>query len=215
MKIFLVEDDTSLNEAITATFSSLGYKVTSFDDGKTAFDNIDKSYDLFMIDINLPNVNGMELVKQIKRVYKEANVFIMSADIDIQTILKAYDIGCIDYIKKPFDIREIIAKIKHTLKIPLGNVRFKNCPLSIYNKDKQVFVYNKKEIRLTAKELLLFEILLKNANNTVSNDQIEDYVWGESFRNGHVRQLVAKLRKKIACNIIENYNSNGYIINII
>jgi DNA-binding response OmpR family regulator len=215
MKIFLVEDDTSLNEAITATFSSLGYKVTSFDDGKTAFDNIDKSYDLFMIDINLPNVNGMELVKQIKKVYKDANVFIMSADIDIQTILKAYDMGCIDYIKKPFDIREIIAKIKHTLKIPLGNVKFKNCPLSTYNRDKQVFIYDKKEIRLTAKELLLFEILLKNANNTVSNDQIEDYVWGESFRNGHVRQLVAKLRKKISCNIIENYNSNGYIVNII
>lgn len=215
MKIFLVEDDTLLNEAITATFSSLGYKVTPFDDGKTAFDNIDKSYDLFIIDINLPNVNGMELVKQIKKVYKEANVFIMSADIDIQTIVKAYDLGCIDYIKKPFDIREIIAKIKHTLKIPLGNVRFKNCPLSMYNKDKQVFIYDKQEIRLTAKELLLFEILLKHANNTVSNEQIEDYVWGESFKNGHVRQLVAKLRKKISCNIIENYNSNGYVINTI
>lgn len=85
----------------------------------------------------------------------------------------------------------------------------------MYNKDKQVFIYDKQEIRLTAKELLLFEILLKHANNTVSNEQIEDYVWGESFKNGHVRQLVAKLRKKISCNIIENYNSNGYVINTI
>jgi DNA-binding response OmpR family regulator len=213
MKIFLVEDDILLNEAITSTFSSLGYEVTSFDDGKKAFENIDKAYDLFMIDINLPNVNGIELVKQIKKVYSEANVFIMSADIDIQTILKAYDIGCIDYIKKPFDVREIIAKIKHTLKIPLGNIKFKNCSQSFYNRDKKVIVYEKKEIRLTAKELLLIDILLKNANHIVSNDQIEDYVWGESFKNGHVRQLVAKIRRKISCHIIENHNSNGYTIN--
>lgn len=101
MKIFLVEDDVLLNEAITVTFSSIGYQVTSFDDGKTAFENIDKSYDLFIIDINLPNINGIELVKQIKRVYKDANVFIMSADLHIQTIVKAYYIGRIDYIKKP------------------------------------------------------------------------------------------------------------------
>ncbi len=212
MKIFLVEDDVLLNEAITMTFSSLGYSVTSFDDGKTAFENIDKTYDLFIVDINLPNVNGIELVKEIKKIYKEANIFIMSADIDIQTIIKAYDIGCIDYIKKPFDIREIIAKIKHTLKIPIGNVKFKNCELSFYNRDKQVFVYGDEEIRLTNKELLLLEILIKNANNIVSNEQIEDYVWGESFKNGHVRQLVAKLRKKIPCNIIENHSSNGYIV---
>ena len=212
MKIFLVEDDILLNEAITNTFSSLGYKVTSFDDGKTAFENIDKSYDLFIVDINLPNVNGIELVKQIKKVYSESNVFIMSADIDIQTILKAYDMGCIDYIKKPFDVREIIAKIKHTLKIPLGNIKFKNCPQAFFNRDKQVFVHEKKEIKLTAKELALVEILLKNANHTVSNTQIEDYVWGESFRNGHVRQLVAKIRKKLPCDIIENHNSNGYTI---
>ncbi len=215
MKIFLVEDDVLLNEAIAVTFSSLGYNVTSFDDGKTAFDNINKSYDLFMIDINLPNVNGIELVKQIKRINKDANVFIMSADLDIQTILKAYDIGCIDYIKKPFDIREIIAKIKHTLKIPLGNIRFVNCPLAIYNRDKKIFIYDGKEIRLTGKELLLFELLLKNANNIVSHDQIEEYVWDESFKNGHVRQLVAKLRRKISFNIIETYSSNGYIVNII
>ena len=215
MKIFLVEDDASLNEAITVTFSSIGYQVTTFDDGKTAFENIDKSYDLFMIDINLPNVNGIELVKQIKRVYSEANIFIMSADLDIQTILKAYDIGCADYIKKPFDIREIIAKIRHTLKIPLGKIRFKHCPYSIYDRDRQVFIYHDKEIRLTTKELLLLEILVKNANNTVSNEQIEDYVWGAIYKNGHVRQLVAKVRRKITCNIIENHNSTGYIIHTV
>lgn len=58
----------------------------------------------------------------------------------------------------------------------------------MYNRDKQVFIYDKKEIRLTNKELLLLEILIKNANNTVPNDQIEDYVWGETFKNRYVRQ---------------------------
>jgi DNA-binding response OmpR family regulator len=215
MKIFLVEDDTLLNEAIATTFSSIGYQVTTFSDGKVAFENINKSYDLFMIDINLPHVNGIELVKQIKKIDKDANIFIMSADLDIKTIVKAYDIGCADYIKKPFDIREIIAKIKHTLKLPIGIVKFKNCLDSAYNTEKKVFIHKGQEIRLTAKELRLLEMLIKNANNTVSNEQIEDHVWGETFKNGHVRQLVAKLRKKISCNIIENHNSTGYIISTV
>jgi DNA-binding response OmpR family regulator len=133
MKIFIVEDDIKLNEAIFITFSSLGYEVTTYSDGKDAFENLDDSYDLYMVDINLPNVNGIELVKQIKKINKEANIFIMSADINIETIIKAYDIGCTDYIKKPFDIREIIAKIKHTLSVVPQNIKIREC--GEYNKE--------------------------------------------------------------------------------
>lgn len=212
MKIFIVEDDIKLNEAILNTFSSLGYEVTSFNDGKDAFENIDNSYDLYMIDINLPNVNGIELVKHIKKIQKDANIFIMSADINIETIIKAYDIGCTDYIKKPFDIREIIAKIKHTLEVVPHNIKIRDC--GEYNKDERIFtcLTSNQEIKLTIKEAALLEVLLKNANKTVSNEKIESHVWGESLRNNHVRQLVSKLRNKIPCDFIENHTSNGYRI---
>jgi DNA-binding response OmpR family regulator len=212
MKIFIVEDDIKLNEAIFITFSSLGYEVTTYSDGKDAFENLDDSYDLYMVDINLPNVNGIELVKQIKKINKEANIFIMSADINIETIIKAYDIGCTDYIKKPFDIREIIAKIKHTLSVVPQNIKIRDC--GEYNKEERIFIVAQtaQEVKLTLKEAALLEVLLKSANKTVSNEKIESHVWGESIKNNHVRQLVSKLRNKIPCDFIENHTSNGYRI---
>lgn len=210
MKIFLVEDDINLNSAIETTFINLGYDVTPFHDGQDAFDNISKEYDLFIVDINLPNINGIELVKKIKKSHTNANVFIISADLNIETIIKAYDLGCMDYIKKPFDIREIIAKIEHTLKVQPASVKFKNCPHAEYDMEQKMFLYKKMEIKITQKESLLLKVLINNANQHVNNEQIEDYIWGESYKNGHVRQLVAKLRKKLPCDIIENHTLNGY-----
>jgi DNA-binding response OmpR family regulator len=209
MKIFLVEDDQNLNKAIELTFSNIGFEVTSFDDGREAFENISKGYDLFIVDINLPNVNGIELVKKIKTMNKDANVFIISAEIDIDIIVKAYDLGAADYIKKPFDIREILAKIEYTLTLPPDNIKFKNCS-GEYKLKEAIFFHRNKEIRLTQKEARLLEILVKNANVAVSNEDIEKYVWDDESKTGHVRQLVAKLRKKLPCSIIENHTLNGY-----
>ena len=208
MKIFIVEDDIYLNEAIVSVFSKINYDVTSFNDGKEAFENINNSYDLYMIDINLPNVNGIELVKQIKLINKSANIFIMSADVNIDTIVNAYDIGCTDYIKKPFDIREVIAKIENTLSLIPLNTIFNNG--AEYNKVDRTFTLNDDVIKLTNKEALLLDILIENDGQSVTNDKIENYVWGETFKNGHVRQLVSKLRSKIPCKFIENHTSNGY-----
>lgn len=212
MKIFLVEDDISLNDAIVNTFSSIKYDVTTYSDGKDAFENLDDSYDLYMVDINLPNVNGIELVKQIKYIKKDANVFIMSGNINIETIVNAYDIGCTDYIKKPFDIREVIAKIEHTLKLIPNNIKFPNC--GEYNRVERIFITKENTYKLTNKEALLLDVLIKNSGKTVSNQKIENYVWGETFKSGHVRQLVSKLKSKIPCDFIENHTSNGYKISV-
>ena len=213
MKIFLVEDDKFLNEALVDTFSKIDYEVISYNDGKKAFANIDNTFDLYMIDINLPHINGFELLKQIKFINKNANIFIMSADTNIETILEAYNIGCKDFIKKPFDVREIIAKIEHTLNIVPHNVILKGCGEYI-RVDKLFIKDDKKVLKLTTKETLLLDILIKNNDRTTSNKEIEDYVWGDTFKNGHVRQLVAKLRKKIPCDFIENHNSSGYKISV-
>ncbi len=212
MKIFLVEDDTNLNETIVRIFSELNYDVTTFKDGKEAFENLEDKYDLYLIDINLPNVNGMELVKQIKFLNKNANIFVVSADINIETIVKAYDLGCIDYIKKPFDIREIISKIKHTLNVVPNNIKFEDC--GEYNSKERLFIKSSETIKLTNKEALLLDILIKYSGQIVSNEQIEAYVWCEPFKNGHVRQLVSKLKHKIKCDLIENHSSNGYKLSV-
>ena len=210
MKIFLVEDDHELNKSITSTFNALGYKVATYMDGKEAFDNINMDYDIFLIDINLPNINGLELVKQIKKINIDAKIFIMSADINIDTIVYAYDLGCDDYIKKPFDIREIHAKINAAYSKSSQTIHLSD--YCTYNPIKKELVYKDESIRITNKESLLLDVLAKNIGKVVTAEHIEHRVWGELAGNTHVRQLVSKLRKSIPCDIIKNHVANGYLI---
>jgi len=213
MKIFLVEDDELLNDIIVTTLEGINYEVSSFNDGKKALDNIHAGYDLYLLDINLPHVNGLELLKKIKSVNSEANIFILSADIDIKTVLSAYNTGCNDFIKKPFDIREVVAKIKNSLKeepveVPLVHN-------GMYYKNEKIITFGSKTVKLTKKEVLLMDILIKYRGKNVNNAQIEAYVWGENNLGGYVRQLVSKIRSKLPYkDVIENHTSSGYKIHL-
>lgn len=210
MKVFLVEDDQILNEAVSSALEGLGFEVDSYLDGQSAFDNISNKYQVFLIDINLPHINGLELVKRVKKYNNDAKVFILSADINIDTITQAYDIGVDDYLKKPFDVRELLAKLDIVKKEDGQKIKlYKNCE---YDLEKQVFYYNSKDIKLTKKESALLHILVSNIGQTVENDKIERYVWEEDMGSGYVRQLVAKLRKKLPYDIIQNHAGNGYRI---
>ena len=211
MNIFLVEDDHTLNKMITSTLEeALGYNVTTFSDGKKAFENINDTFDIYLIDINIPNINGLELIRQIKLLNIESKIFIISGDTNIETIVKAYDLGCDDYIKKPFDIREIVAKIHHSLSQSAQIIRL--CDECTYDPTTSSIYYRNSEVLLTNKETLLLDILIKNIGKTVANDEIEPYVWGETVGNGYTRQLISKLRKSLPCKIILNHASNGYRI---
>jgi DNA-binding response OmpR family regulator len=213
MKIFLVEDDVILNDIIVTTFQSYKYDITSFNDGKIALDNISTKYDLYLLDINLPNVNGLEILKKIKETKLDALIFIVSADINIETILNAYDIGCTDFIKKPFDIREVVAKVQkaienHTIIIPLAHK-------GIYNVNEKYMLFGKKRIKLTNKEVKLIEILLEYKGKLVSTDIIDSYVWKTDESTGHIRQLVSKINTKLPYkDIIENHTLYGYRLNV-
>ena len=212
MKIFLVEDNEELNFFITDTFKKIGYDVLSCigDDSKKAFELVDEFFDLYIIDINLPSINGLELVKKIKSNRKDAKIFIISGDDNIDTILNAYDLGCDDYIKKPFDLREIIAKVNLAFQKKLvDKVKITNdC---YFNTKKKTVYYNDEIIILTNKESILLNQLVSNMGHIVPNEVIEEAVWGKEFSNGHVRQLVSKLKRTLPCgDLIQNHSSNGY-----
>ncbi len=210
MKIFLVEDDKELNKIVTKTLELTGYKVFSFTDGIKAFENISADFDIFLIDIGLPNMGGLELIKQIKLIDSNNKIFVISGCIDIDTIIKAYDLGCDDYIKKPFDVREVLLKINRELLQSSQIIHLsKEC---IYNPVKKLLFHKDKMVMLTKKETLLLYILINNIGKTVYTEHIEDYVWGETVGNGYVRQLISKLRKSVPCDIIRNHVSKGYRI---
>ncbi len=212
MKIFLVEDNAELNFFITDTFKKLDFSVISCigDDSERAFELVEGFFDLYIVDINLPSVNGLELVKTIRLNNQNAKIFIISGDDNIETILKAYDLGCDDYIKKPFDLREVIAKINIMFHKKLNN-QIKLTNECYYDFNQKAVFHNGVMIVLTKKESILLDILVSNIGEIISNSEIEMAVWGEEFSNGHVRQLVSKLKKALPCkDIIQNHSSNGY-----
>ncbi len=210
MKIFLLEDDYSLNEAIKEIIELENHSVKNFYDGQTAFDNISNNFDLYILDINIPNINGLEILKNIKNINPKTKVIIISANININLIKEAYNLGCDDYIKKPFDIEELLLKIhRYENKSKLIDLE-KNIIFNLFS--RELFV-NNKVVELTKNEKNLLFLLVENLGKKISYEQIEYFVYENNIKSSDaIRSLVKRLRKKIPKDIILNSLDQGYYI---
>lgn len=210
MKIMLVEDDYVLNKVITKCLNKDNNIVDSFLNGLDAYNSLNNEYDLFIIDIDVPDVNGLELLQKIKDTFTNTYTIMISATIDIDMIEKAYKIGCDDYIKKPFDIKEIelklqlISKKNHSNHKILDNVYFNN--------DTSEIIWENNNIKLTNKESKLIYLLLSNRGKIISSDMIKDVIWEYEEVTNQVRQLVSRVNKKLPNQIISNKPGLGYVI---
>ena len=115
MKILLLEDNQKLNEAITKRLKLKNYTVESFMDGAKAYERITEGFSCFILDINVPNVDGINILKKIREYYDVIPVIIISASVELDVIKQSYDFGCNDYLKKPFFIDELEIKIEKLL----------------------------------------------------------------------------------------------------
>jgi DNA-binding response OmpR family regulator len=211
VKIFLLEDDYSLNEAIYQILDLNNHIVDRFYNGEDAYENLNNIYDLYILDINVPDIDGLTILEKIKEFDNNKKVIIMSADNSIETISNAYNKGCIDFIKKPFHIKELELKIKmyedeDKTKIKLMDTIYFDTQNNILIKDNVI-------IELTKKEQLLLSILIDNKNKVTSFDKIFHYVYNDIISNDSLRSLVKRLRKKLFLEVIESVLGLGYKIN--
>lgn len=210
MKIFLLEDDYLLNKAINQYLTAKDFKVTSFFNGAEAIKAITDDYDLMILDIDIPQLNGITVMEEIRNLYPKKPVIMISATIDIDMISKAYEKGCNDYMKKPFDIRELELKIRAFTNTNTPSIMISQGLEYFFT--NQRLIYYKREIALTPMEKKLFHILIENKGRTVALEVLERGIWGMNGDTIHLRQLVARLRKKLPDNTIENRTGNGYYI---
>lgn len=210
MKIFLLEDDYLLNKSITQYLTAKGFKVTAYYNGSEAIQAIADDFDLMILDIDIPQLSGITVMEEIRKLYPAKPIIMISATIDIDMISKAYEKGCNDYMKKPFDIRELELKIRTYQKKSVDTVAILE-GLEYVISDQRL-VYLSKEIPLTPKEKKLFHILVENKGKTVSLELLERAIWGMNGDAMHLRQLVARLRKKLPQNSIQNRTGSGYCI---
>ncbi len=208
LRVLLVEDDLQLAKIVKKILISKGFFVVLRDDGIFALEEIKNNlFDLYLIDINIPGINGLELVKYVRNLYNESFIVMITANIDEYYFEKAYSYGCDDYIKKPFHIKELEVRINHLLnkkeKIVFDEYEFKF--------DEDELFKNNKRINLRKKEKRLLHILLKNINKTVSSERIIEYVWeGEQKESYPLRQLVNEIRKRFDKNYIKTVVGIGY-----
>mgnify|MGYP002397282924 FL=1 len=188
--------------------------VESFTDGQEVLDNINSTYDLLILDINVPTKDGFTILQELntKKVYIPT-IFI-SALIDIEDISKAYELGAREYLKKPFHLEELAIKINLILKKEQNNtshIRFSEN--YSYSKDNQTLYFNGEPQSLTKKQLEIIHILALNINMIVDFERFRIDIWdGENIDNPTIRAEISRLKKALKEDFIKNIRGLGYKI---
>ena len=214
MKILLLEDELLLNNAISEYLRNIGHMVESFQDGQDVLDNIDSSFDLLILDINVPTVDGFGVLAYLNSKKIHIPTIFISALVDIEDITKAYNLGCREYIKKPFHLGERGIKINQILKKEQNNtshIRFSEN--YSYSKDKQTLYFNGEPQNLTKKQLEIIHILALNINMIVDFERFRVDVWdAENIDNPTIRAEISRLKKALKEDFIKNIRGLGYKI---
>src|SRR6056297_262464 len=216
-KVYLVEDDKSLNKILTSYLQNEDWAVKSFQNGLSAKNAIDEKPDIWILDIMLPDIDGFELIDIIKEKYPDKPVIFISArDQDLDRIT-GLEKGSDDYIAKPFSPRELVIRIKKIFKRIYGDQEEKqDIQYGNYIVDVQSRVVktkdNKEVIDLTSREFDLLIFFLKNISHALTREQILNNVWGRDYFGSDrvVDDLIRRLRKKLPDLKIETIYGHGY-----
>jgi DNA-binding response OmpR family regulator len=212
MKILLLEDEMMLNNAIKEYLSSIGHLVTSFTDGQDVLDNVDTSYDLLILDVNVPTINGFDILDTLNKKNTFVPTIFITALIDIEDITKAYDLGCREYIKKPFHLEELGIKINQILKKDKQSTsHMKLSENYSYSKTDKILYFNNEAQNLTKKQLEIIHILALNINMIVDFERFRVDVWdAEDIDNPTIRAEISRLKKALKEDFIKNIRGLGY-----
>ena len=213
MKILLLEDNKRLSNLIIEALEEKNYKVDWFEDGKIALESIYNGYDCFILDINVPGLDGLTLLKELRTMNSSTPAIIISANVELETIKDAYIKGCDEYIKKPFYIYELELKLDKLCKKENSSIKLPMDFVYVMEKEK-LFDEKNEEVKLAKKEILLFNLFAKNLEKVITFEQIEQYVWeGDLTTNENIRSLIKRLRKKLPNDTIISQGGMGYILN--
>ena len=185
--------------------------VTQWSHGLLGLNNIGSLYDLYIVDINLPNISGLEITKKIRSFKKDVKIFIISAKSDIETMKEGYENGCDDFLKKPFDVEELLLKINKIKTIETQSFSL-GFDMS-YILASKTLLFENNQLELTKKETIFIDILVSNLELGVSYETLIEVLYpNEESGINALRSLVKRLRKKLPADIIKTDLSGRYKI---
>lgn len=220
MRILVVEDERALCDAIARSLRNLAYSVDCCYDGQQALDLLDiETFDLVVLDLNLPHVDGMTVLRQLRITDCETKVLVLSARSEVADKVAGLDAGANDYLTKPFHLDELAARIRSlTLRHFTQSDVILTCgPLNFDTKARAASVGDE-VLSLTRKETGILEYLMLNQGRPVSQEELIDHVWDSSvnsFSNAtrvHISSLRKKLRGALGHDPIRNRIGEGYVM---
>jgi len=219
-KILIVEDEKQMSMFIEMELSHEGYEVETAYDGREGLEKVENNeYDLILLDIMIPSLNGIEVCRRIRQ-FSNVPIIMLTAKSDVPDKVLGLDVGANDYLTKPFAIEELLARIRvytreKVLKNKLDEIKVKDIVMN--NITHEVW-RDGKEIQLTKKEYDLLEMLLINKNIVLSREKLIEEVWGYDYVGDtnsvdvFIRYLRSKIDDDFEDKLITTIRGVGYVI---
>lgn len=221
MNILIIDDEPYLLEKLVSVLTTEHYTVETAGDGKEGLEKIwNDTYDLILLDIMLPSMNGLEILAEIRSAGILTPVLMLTAKGDIDDKVAGLNLGADDYLAKPFSLSELLARVRALIRRGnVGNPVIVVGDISLDTVSREV-IKNGEVLPLTAKEFALLEFLLHNRGRAISRFTLAEHVWGDNFDSFsmsnfidvHMSNLRKKLRSSDQESVIKTVRGFGYLI---
>ena len=216
MRLLLVEDDVMIGEAVLDLLRSEAYAVDWVKDGQLADEVLhEQSYDLVLLDLGLPKCDGLTVLERLRARKNRVPVLIATARDALQQRVQGLDRGADDYIVKPYEFDELLARIRALLRRASGRAEpiYEHLGVSIDPVSREVLAQGQ-PVSLSAREWAVLELLLARPGLVLSRKQLEDklYSWRDEVSSNAVEVYIHGLRKKLGADLIQNVRGVGYMI---
>ena len=217
MKILLLEDDVILQEIIEEFLIENKYEVESYFDGEKALDAIGAHrYDMLLLDVNVPNIDGFEILSYLREIGNTTPAIYITSLSGINDLKKGFDLGADDYLKKPFELEELKARIEHIIRLYRLQEEIEFDGMIFIPKAHQIRM-DEKVIEMRQKEAQVLEYFMRNEGKIISCDEIIENVWDDENIPAHatIRTYIKNLRKMFDKEYFDNIKGEGYRFNIL
>ncbi len=218
MRILIVEDDRDLRESLTAQFKAVGFNVDEASDGEEAlYLGVEHAFEVAVIDLGLPKISGMELIKHLRAKQRIYPILILTARDQWQEKVNGLQAGADDYVTKPFHFQEVLARIQALLRRSAGKAQsvWHAGAITLDAITQQVSVHNK-VIELTSFEYKILELLMHRSGEVISKTELTENLYAQDFDrdSNTIEVLVGRLRRKLdpdeRIHPIETLRGRGY-----
>ncbi|MFM6904957.1 MULTISPECIES: response regulator [unclassified Acinetobacter] len=217
MRVLLIEDDLMIGEAIQGALKDASYAVDWIKNGLVALTTLGcQHYDVILLDLGLPSQDGLDVLKSIRTENNPIPILIITARDGLDDRLIGLDSGADDYILKPFEMAELLARIRAVLRRKAGNTTsiLSNSLVSLDLRTKEATLKDGIPIQLSNREFSLLHALLFRPGAILSRAELEDriYGWGEEVESNAIEYLIHTLRRKLGSEVIKNVRGAGWMV---